>query len=307
MKKRFLILTLLLCALCVSAQAEVAVSPLGYTISYEPTLFQYFHAYNADTLLWTATDGSWAACIGTERRSGQSLDQVIADQTKDMKGRMDTTVVGEDQISIYYITPDKSTPNEHYARAFVPDPADGVLVFTLFWNEGLSSDPGNVLLNMLSTVELGYGQTVEYAQCESCGRFYPTGNVFRNHICAGEWPQLSATTAPKATKKPSATKKPASQSETEYAYCEVCGGWYEAGNVFRNHVCVPQQASEPEMVYCDICGGWYEEGNVFRNHVCVPQQASEPEMVYCDICGGWYEEGNVFRNHVCVPMDEPKG
>lgn len=270
MKKRFLILTLLLCALCMSAQAEVAVSPLGYTISYEPTLFQYFHAYNADTLLWTATDGSWAACIGTERRSGQSLDQVIADQTKDMKGRMDTTVVGEEQISIYYITPDKSTPNEHYARAFVPDPADGVLVFTLFWNEGLSSDPGNVLLNMLSTVELGYEQAVEYAQCESCGRFYPTGNVFRNHICAGEWPQLSAATAPKATKKPSATKKPASQSETEYAYCEVCGGWYEAGNVFRNHVCVPQQASEPEMVYCDICGGWYEEGNVFRNHVCVP-------------------------------------
>lgn len=25
----------------------------------------------------------------------------------------------------------------------------------------------------------------------------------------------------------------------------------------------------PQMAKCDICGGWYEEGNVFRNHICV--------------------------------------
>lgn len=25
----------------------------------------------------------------------------------------------------------------------------------------------------------------------------------------------------------------------------------------------------PQIVKCDICGGWYEEGNVFRNHLCV--------------------------------------
>ena len=49
--------------------------------------------------------------------------------------------------------------------------------------------------------------------------------------------------------------------------CELCGGWYEAGNVFRNHIC--SGAEEPaELVQCELCGGWYEAGNVFRNHIC---------------------------------------
>lgn len=57
-----------------------------------------------------------------------------------------------------------------------------------------------------------------------------------------------------------------SQSGAELVYCELCGGWYEAGNVFRNHICSGR--SEPEMVQCELCGGWYEAGNVFRNHIC---------------------------------------
>ena len=28
-----------------------------------------------------------------------------------------------------------------------------------------------------------------------------------------------------------------SQGKTEMVYCELCGGWYEAGNIFRNHIC----------------------------------------------------------------------
>ena len=26
--------------------------------------------------------------------------------------------------------------------------------------------------------------------------------------------------------------------------------------------------STENLVQCEFCGGWYEEGNVFRNHVC---------------------------------------
>lgn len=33
-------------------------------------------------------------------------------------------------------------------------------------------------------------------------------------------------------------------AETEYAQCEVCGGIYEVGNVFRNHICVPIPAPD---------------------------------------------------------------
>ena len=59
--------------------------------------------------------------------------------------------------------------------------------------------------------------------------------------------------------------------------------------------------TEAEKVQCDACGGWYEAGNIFRNHICsgaVTQ--TEAEMVLCNACGGWYEAGNIFRNHICV-------
>ena len=57
-----------------------------------------------------------------------------------------------------------------------------------------------------------------------------------------------------------------SQGEAEMVQCELCGGWYEAGNVFRNHICPGK--SQQEMVQCEFCGGWYEAGNEFRNHIC---------------------------------------
>ncbi|MDO5844582.1 MAG: SH3 domain-containing protein [Methanocorpusculum sp.] len=34
----------------------------------------------------------------------------------------------------------------------------------------------------------------------------------------------------------------------------------------------------PLMVQCEICGGWYEEGNIFRNHVC-PAKEPASELV----------------------------
>ena len=71
-----------------------------------------------------------------------------------------------------------------------------------------------------------------------------------------------------STSSASHSSSGSSQGKAEMVYCELCGGWYEAGNVFRNHICSGRSDPEPEMVYCELCGGWYEAGNVFRNHIC---------------------------------------
>ena len=97
----------------------------------------------------------------------------------------------------------------------------------------------------------------------------------------------------------------------EMVQCEVCGNWYEAGNVFRNHICtideIQPYPDEENMVQCEVCGNWYEAGNVFRNHICtideIQPYPDEENMVQCEVCGNWYEAGNVFRNHICT-IDE---
>lgn len=88
------------------------------------------------------------------------------------------------------------------------------------------------------------------------------------------------------------------------AQCPDCGQWFEAGNVYRNHVCpARQQADETEYVQCPDCGQWFEAGNVYRNHICPARQQAEEaeeEYVQCDVCGEWFRAGNEFRNHICV-------
>ena len=32
------------------------------------------------------------------------------------------------------------------------------------------------------------------------------------------------------------------------------------------HISSGSSQGKAEMVYCELCGGWYETGNVFRNH-----------------------------------------
>ena len=99
--------------------------------------------------------------------------------------------------------------------------------------------------------------------------------------------------------------------DVEYVQCPDCGQWFEAGNVFRNHVCPARSQSadsasgDVEYVQCPDCGQWFEAGNVFRNHVCPARSQSadsasgDVEYVQCPDCGQWFEAGNVFRNHVC--------
>ena len=290
MRKWTLLLALLLCVALGAAQAEVASSPLGYEMQYEPALFQCERVGELDHIAWDMEDGSLVASINVQLWAGQSLDEVIAARTAGLAGAMGVTVVGENQVQLYEISPSEAIPEEYEAYAFVPA-GDGVLVFELWGNLQRSEGLGDLLLNMLSTVALPGDAQIEYVQCEICGRFYPAGNIFRNHICVGAWPTLKA------------------DGGAELVLCELCGGWYEAGNVFRNHICSGAQESKSsqldlDLVYCELCGGWYEAGNVFRNHIC--SGAEEPvELVQCELCGGWYEAGNVFRNHICSGAEEP--
>lgn len=278
MKKWILLLALLLCVGLAAAQAETAGSPLGYEMQYESALFRYERVGDMDRFAWDLEDGSLVAGIHVERCAGQALDEVIAARTANVPGEMGATVVGENQVQLYEISPSEENPGEYEAHAFVPA-GDGVLVFELWGDMRRCDELSGLLLNMLSTVALPGDAEIEYVQCEMCGRFYPAGNIFRNHICAGAWPMLKV------------------EDGTELVLCERCGGWYEAGSIFRNHICVGAE-SETELAYCELCGGWYEVGNVFRNHVCSGME--EPaELVQCERCGGWYEAGNIFRNHIC--------
>ncbi len=293
MKKSALLITLvLLCLACLGAQAEVAVSPFGYTMSYDPSAFFYTHEKDADTYEWQLSSGELAGRLHVLYARNASLaDLGFADAEE-------TMVAGEIRAAVVRT---EDNPNGlPFVSVYVPAPQGGTWMFTLTWDPDVMSTARDTMLNMVSTVYPGAKATVAHAQCDRCGGFYPEGNIFRNHICTGSWfdtePGVTVRTsdiAPAATKKPSATQKPSSPSEPEMVYCELCGGWYEAGNIFRNHICVPQV----EYAYCEICGGWYETGNVFRNHICVPQV----EYVTCEICGGTYEAGNVFRNHICNP------
>ena len=278
MKKWILLLALLLCVGLAAAQAETAGSPLGYEMQYESALFRYERVGDMDRFAWDLEDGSLVAGIHVERCAGQALDEVIAARTANVPGEMGATVVGENQVQLYEISPSEGNPGEYEAHAFVPA-GDGVLVFELWGDMRRCDELSGLLLNMLSTVALPGDAEIEYVQCEMCGRFYPAGNIFRNHICVGAWPMLKV------------------EDGTELVLCERCGGWYEAGSIFRNHICVGAE-SETELAYCELCGGWYEVGNVFRNHVCSGME--EPaELVQCERCGGWYEAGNIFRNHIC--------
>lgn len=88
-------------------------------------------------------------------------------------------------------------------------------------------------------------------------------------------------------------------SEDNMAWCEFCGKWYEAGNVFRNHICIGSEMQPyPEEEQCQACGAWYEKGTT---HVCPPVPPEMTEMAQCPVCGKWFETGNIFRNHICNP------
>ena len=80
--------------------------------------------------------------------------------------------------------------------------------------------------------------------------------------------------------------------EDNMVWCEFCGKFYEAGNVFRNHICIGSEMQPyPEEEQCPVCDAWYEAGTV---HDCEIQPYPEEEQ--CQACGAWYELGTT---HTC--------
>lgn len=49
----------------------------------------------------------------------------------------------------------------------------------------------------------------------------------------------------------------------------------ESGEMFLNEVETMDILEDANLAYCEACGGWFEEGNIFRNHIC--EQAAECE------------------------------
>ena len=164
----------------------------------------------------------------------------------DLPEPVEMVTAGETQAAL---CPQESAEDEmERADVYAPDGETGTWTFSLTWNPQAAPMARDILLNMISTVYPGEEACVVHAQCEICGGYYPEGNIFRNHICAGEWFDPEAGEGALEVGKASGAaasdtpKKPTDQSESEeveYVYCEICGGTYEAGNVFRNHVCEP--------------------------------------------------------------------
>ena len=84
--------------------------------------------------------------------------------------------------------------------------------------------------------------------------------------------------------------------------CEVCGNWYEAGNVFRNHICtideIQPYPDEDNMIQCKLCGNWF-----------LLDIQSYPEyhnMVQCTVCGQWFEFGDGGSDFVDVIQPYPE-
>jgi len=105
--------------------------------------------------------------------------------------------------------------------------------------------------------------------CSVCGRSFPEGQAFREHVCDEEsWTSL---------------------------VCAECGQEFESEQALAGHPCA---ASAPKTVVCAACGESFAEPIELVNHVCIsyPTQG----LMYCDVCGRSYPEGEAFRNHQCV-------
>ena len=72
------------------------------------------------------------------------------------------------------------------------------------------------------------GDPVEMVQCEYCGQWLESGNIYRNHMCPQKEAALAAENG---------------VANSELVQCEYCGEWLEAGNIFRNHMCPQKEAA----------------------------------------------------------------
>ncbi|MDO4740740.1 MAG: SH3 domain-containing protein [Eubacteriales bacterium] len=62
----------------------------------------------------------------------------------------------------------------------------------------------------------------------------------------------------------------------------------ESGAIFVNWTEDFEIFEQAQLIYCELCSGWYEAGNIYRNHVCVPQHETPKATGYysAQITGG---------------------
>ncbi len=134
--------------------------------------------------------------------------------------------------------------------------------------------------------------------------------------------QYLSRTASSASAADSSNQNQASQTppansgngEGEMIQCDYCGGWFSAGNDFRNHVLAAHPEvtvgdGENELVQCEYCGEYFSPGNDYRNHVMAAHSGAasgdgENELIQCEYCGEYFSAGNDYRNHILAAHPE---
>ena len=70
------------------------------------------------------------------------------------------------------------------------------------------------------------------AYCIYCGKYYPEGDAFWNHVCPARDAAIAG--GEEAIDSVNGTQDPSAPGQ---AYCIYCGQYYPEGNEFRNHIC----------------------------------------------------------------------
>ncbi len=306
LKKILVLLSLILVLLISTASAATINSPHGFTMSFDPSIFSYEVSDTLEIMRYqTTTDSDYPAYMVFSEVDGYTSDEVIEGIAlqSGVDGEFGTMLINHTEANTYrYYT---STGSDSLVNAYLcfTESNGNVFLVELAWVYDAQHAVGVYFYNMLSTLFSDDTVLLTYEQCPDCKLWFARGDDYNLHDCVD--PSLWIATD-------------AADAVFELVYCELCDGWYEAGNVYRNHVCLElsypdESTTSAGYVYCELCGGWYEEGNVYRNHVCnaitYPDESTdsttEPNYAYCELCGGWYEEGNVFRNHVCNAITYP--
>ena len=221
----------------------------GYMVFYNAEEFMLTSDGTTDTFTWNENDGELPPCyLSVSHISNAKAEDVMeglllqSGLNVDENGVYETELGGKDALGFTY-APGANEGDRITQYVVCQASKKNVLLVECGLYVGAEEDPGSYLRDMLD------------------------GIVFH-----------TAASSSSIASKPSGSSSHSSQSETEYVQCDICGEWFEAGNVFRNHQCI-SYPSEDNMVRCDICGGWFEPGNVFRNHQCVSYPSEEPVPV----------------------------
>lgn len=196
----------------VDVEMERYESALGLTMAYDPAHFAP-DGTDPNTLRFTEYEFAFLTFQSSDELLPSKLAEGLALQSGTDDCVVNQSVLGglfSDSISATGVFYQETVENVSYQRAFFLIPrAQDTLIVEYAYPFDIEMDVSSVFSAMLQTIEV-------------------TGIS-----------DLAAA--------PAATAKPAAQSGDDKVQCEICGGWFKAGNEFRNHICVEYPAADDNM------------------------------------------------------------